>query len=159
MINTQKKIEEYIDNKLRSSVLSRPSDNFNRFLMEKVAAEYRVYASEAKTDRIIKYAIGSFVTIVIGIIVLFGIVSKPSQQPVGNTTGINISPAVQTSSNYLEKFISFIQTIFIDALGSLGLTITPSTITLFLVGLLVIGLFLMGEKLLLKGRLKSARAR
>jgi len=159
MTNKPKKIEEYIDNKLRSSAVSRLSDDFNKHLMTKVSADYRIFASEAKTDRIIKYAIGSFISIVLGIIVLFGVVSKSSEQVEGNSTGININPAVQTSSNYLEKFIGFIQNIFVDILGSFGLTVSPSTIVIFLVGVFVIVLFLMGEKFLLKGRLKSVRAR
>jgi hypothetical protein len=159
MIDKHKKIEEYIENKLRNLALNQPSKDFNKFLMEKITAEYRVYTSEARTDKIIKYSIGSFVAIVIGIIILSGVASKSSQQVEGNFTGINISPAVQTSGNYLDKFIAFIQNIFIEVMGSLGLTISPSTITLFLVGLFVVALFVLGEKFLIKGRLKSARAR
>ena len=156
MANTNRKIEEFIDGKLRSSRIERTSDNFSALLMKRIAVEHKSALEESKSDRLVKYAIGSFSMLIIGFTLVLGFISGTTSSAGSRQNGIDIGPAMETSNNYLELFLSFIQSVFVGALNFLGVTFSSRTITIVLLIALVAAVFLIGERFVLRGKLRSS---
>ncbi len=159
MSDTNRKIEEFIDEKLRGSRLARTSDNFTQLLMKRAAAEHISALEEGKWDKLVKYIIGSFSMGIIALTVVLGYISGSSGSVSNKPRGIDIGPAVETSNNYLERFLSFFESAFLSVmnfvLNLFGLSANPKTFTIILLVVLVISVFLVAERFVLRGRLRS----
>jgi len=160
MSDTNRKIEEFIDEKLRGSRLTRTSDNFTQLLMKRAAAEHKSALEEGKWDRLVKYIIGSFSTGIIAFTIVLGFISGSSGSVSNKTRGIDIGPAVETSNNYLERFLSFIESGFLNVMNFIlnifGLSANSRTFTAILLVVLIISVFLVAERFILRGRLRSS---
>jgi hypothetical protein len=160
MADTNRKIEDLIDGKLRGSRLTRTSDNFTQLLMKRAAAEHKFALEESKWDRLVKYIIGSFSTGIIALTVVLGFISGSSGSVSNKSRGIDIGPAVETSNNYLERFLSFLESAFLSVMNFIlnffGLSANSRTFTVILLVVLVVSVFLAAEKFVLRGRLRSS---
>lgn len=156
-MNDQKKIEEYLDNRLRNARLVKPSEEFTSGLMFKIQEESKLAKEESKRDRIAKYIIGSFSSLVIVVTVIIGILS--GSHPSSNVTkNFSIEPTIETSNNYLNQFFTFIQNIFSKVLDLLGLSFSSSSFGIVVGLLIAVTLFLLADKLLVRGKLKSRQS-
>ncbi len=158
MQNTNRKIEEFIDEKLRGSRVTKTSGDFGVHLMKRIAEEHKSAKEESKWDRLVKYIIGSFGFLLIGFTVTLGLISGTSSDVKSPSTGINFSPAVETSNNYLERFLGFIESVFMGVLNFFGLSSNTRTFTVILLVAAVVGVFLLAERFVLKSRLRSSNA-
>lgn len=156
MSNTNRKIDDFIDDKLRGSKLSFTSGDFKVHLMKRLAAEHKAAIEESKWDKLVKYIIGSFSFGIIALTVTLGILSGSSSGVTSQGTGVNFGPAVETSNNYLERFFGFFQNVFVGILNFLGFSARPKTFTILLIAVLVIAVFLAAERFVLRGRLRSS---
>ena len=156
MTDIKRNIDRFLDEKLRSSGVSGTSDAFGGFLMNRIADENKKILAENKSDRIVKYMIGSFTALLIGITVLMGLLSGSSSSVHSSReTAVNFSPAIESSNNYLERFISFVQNIFAGLLNLLGISASSKSFSIILMVVAVVMLFLAADKFLMRGKLRS----
>lgn len=156
MTDTNRKIEEFIEEKLRSSRVVKTSDDFRALLMKRVAAEHKSALEEGKSDRLVKYIIGSFSTLIIGFTLALGFISGSAGNVGSRSKGIDIGPAMETSNNYLERFLSFIESIFVSALNFFGFSASSRTLTIVLLIVIVVSVFLLAERFVMRGKLRSS---
>ena len=109
---------------------------------------------ELKRDRIAKYIISAFCSMVVMITVAIGLLSG-SQKSTSVSNNFSIEPALETSNNYLNQFFAFIQNIFSKVLDVFGLSYSPRSFEIILGLLLAISLFMLADRILIKGKLKS----
>ena len=120
--------------------------------MNRIELENKKILAESKSDRVVKYVIGSFTALLIGITVLMGVLSKSSSSPVtGRENAVNFSPAIESSNNYLERFISFVQYIFMSLLNLLGISASSKSFSIALMIIVVVTLFLAADRFLMRG--------
>ena len=155
MKDKKKYIDEIIEGRLRAGRLNRPSGDFTKHLMQRIAAENKSLAEERKSERIVKYAIGSFSVFVIAFTVVLGIISSSNRQVSGDSTGVGFD-SVQTSNSLIEQLLFYVQGFFINALNFFGLSLDPGSINIMLIVAVLVGVFLIGERLFLRGRLKQS---
>lgn len=155
MRDKNKYIDEIIDGRLRSSRTSATSGDFTQHLMKRIAAENKSLAEERKSERIVKYAIGSFSMIVIAFTVGLGIISSTGTQSGGDSTGVGFN-SVQTSNSLIEQAFYYIQQFFIRALNFFGVSLDSGSVNIMLIVLVLVVVFLIGERLFLRGRLRSS---
>jgi len=156
MTDIKRNIDRFLDEKLRSSGVSKTSEAFSSFLMNRISEENKKILAESKSDRVVKYVIGSFTALLIGITVLMGVLSGSSASVHSSReTAVNFSPAIESSNNYLERFISFIQSIFAGLLNLLGISASSKSFSIILMIVAVVTLFLAADKFLMRGKLRS----
>jgi len=154
MRDKNKYIEEFLESKLRKSELKNTSGDFTVHLMKRISAENKVLQEERKSERIVKYAIGSFSFLIVAFTVVLGIVSKSGKVTSGSTdVGFD---TVQTSNSLLERLVYYVESFFMSILDFLGISISSGSLSVILVVLLVVVVFLIGERLFLRGRFKSS---
>lgn len=73
------------------------------------------------------------------------------------STKVRIEPTIESSSNYIQQFVSFIASSSVSVLNFLGLTATPKTLSIILYLLGVFILYIIADKIFLRGRLKSSQ--
>jgi hypothetical protein len=156
MQNSNRKIEQFIDEKLRGSRINRTSDNFTALLMKRAAAEHKSALEESKWDRLVKYIIGSFSLLIIGSTIVLGFISGSSSNVNNPSRGIDISPAVETSNNFLDRFLGLIQSAFVNVLNFLGFTTGSKSITIIFLVVVAALVFLLAERFVLRNRLRSS---
>ena len=150
-----RKIDDFIENKLKRASLARTSGDFTSHLMNKVQSEYKTAVEEAKRDRIAKYIIGIFCSLILVITIMVGYLAKSDVSSTIESTNIKIEPTIVTSTNYFQQFITFIQNLFINILSFFGLTVSLQSVNI-IAGLIVIfTLFLVADRIFLKGKLRS----
>jgi hypothetical protein len=152
-----RKIDGFIEGKLRQTKLESTSSDFKQFVMKRVKSEYKTYAEEERRDRIAKYIIGIFSAMMVGFTFVLGYLAKSDFSSTVESTGITIEPTVETSNNILQQFPGYIQNFFVNALGLLGLTVSPQSINLIVGLILVILFYFLADRVFLKGRLRSIR--
>lgn len=155
MRDKNKYIEDFIDSRLRRSVLKKTSGDFSSHLMQRISSENKALLSERKSDRIVKYAIGSFSFFMLAITVGLGILSKTAGSRSGNSTGVGFD-SVSTSNSFIDKLVYYVEALFVNILNFFGLSVDPGSVTILLVILLVVAVFLLGERLFLRGKLRSS---
>lgn len=155
MRDKDKYIDEIIDGRLRSSRTSKTSGDFTKHLMQRIAAENKALAEERKSERIVKYAIGSFSMVVIAFTVGLGIISTTGSQSNGDSTGVGFN-SVQTSNSLIEQALYYIQQFFISALNFFGLSLDSGSVNIILIVAVLVVVFLIGERLFLRGRMRSS---
>jgi hypothetical protein len=152
-----RKIDEFIEGKLRQTKLESTSSDFKQFVIKRVKSEYKTYGEEERRDRIAKYIIGVFSAIMVGFTVILGYIAKSDIDSTVKSTGITIEPTVETSNNILQQFLSYIQSFFINLLGMLGLSASPQTVSIVIGLVLAVIFYVVADRVFLKGRLKSIR--
>jgi len=157
MANNNRKIEEYIENNLRRSSLVHTSESFTNRLMNKVTSESRSVIQEIKTERIAKYIISIFISLALGVTVIVGYLTGGEVNSKIESTSVKIEPTIETSSNYIQQFVSFIASSSVSVLDFLGLTATSKTLSMILYLLGVFILYVIADRIFLKGRLKSSQ--
>lgn len=153
----KRKIEEFINSKLRQAKLENTSSDFNSFVMKRVSSEYKSYVEEEKRDRVAKYIIGAFSTLMVIFTFILGFLAKSDINSAAQSTGISIEPTVETSNGIVMQFLSYIQNFFVNVLAMLGLTATPQTVSLIIGFILVVVFYFLADRVFLKGKLKSVR--
>jgi hypothetical protein len=150
MANSNKKIDDFLEQNLRKSSLVQPRSDFQALLMQKVIAEHKRLVEETRKERIVKYVLSSFSTLMIGFTIVMGYLS-------GKSGNVNPSGdiAVEQSNNLVSRLVSAVQSVFLYVLNFFGVSISPSTLNIALIIILVVGVFLMGERLFLRGKYKS----
>jgi hypothetical protein len=154
----KRKIEEFIENKLRQAKLENTSSDFSQFVMKRVRSEYKSFAEEEKRDRVAKYIIGAFSALMVIFTFILGFLAKSDINSAAQSTGITIEPTVETSNNIVLQFLGYIQNFFVNVLAMLGLTATPQSISLIVGLVLVILFYFLADRVFLKGKLKSIRS-
>ena len=158
MQENNRKIESFIDERLRNSRTAKASEGFSSLLMKRIAAEHSAALEESKGDRLVKYIIGSFSTLIIGVSVVLAAISG-SSVPSGNTpTGVNFTPAMETTGNYFQRFLGFIESAFLSVLNFFGLAANSKTFTIIIFVVLVALVFLAAERFILHRKLRSSGA-
>lgn len=153
----KRKIEEFINSKLRQAMLENTSSDFNSFVMKRVSSEYKSYVEEEKRDRVAKYIIGAFSALMVIFTFILGFLAKSDINSATQSTGISIEPTVETSNGIVMQFLSYIQNFFVNVLAMLGLTATPQTVSLIIGFILVVVFYFLADRVFLKGKLKSVR--
>ena len=154
----KRKIDEFIESKLRQAKLENTSSDFSRFVMKRVSSEYKSYVEEEKRDRVAKYIIGAFSSLMVVFTFILGYLAKSDINSTVKSTGINIEPTVETSNNIVLQFLGYIQNFFVNVLAMLGLTATPQTISMIVGLVLVVAFYFLADRYFLKGKLKSIRS-
>jgi hypothetical protein len=155
MREKSKYIDDITDSRLRTSRLSKTSGDFTKHLMQRISAENKVLVEERKSERIVKYVIGSFSLLIIGFTVMLGVLSGASRQTADETAGIGFS-TVQTSNSLIEQLLFYIQSFFLNALNFFGISLDSGTLNIILIIALLVAVFMAGERLFLRGKLKSS---
>lgn len=154
MRDKNKYIEDFIESRLRKSGLKRASGDFSKHLMKRITAENKALLEERKSDRIVKYAIGSFSFFMLAFTVVLGIISKTASVSSPDSAGVGFD-SVQTSNSLINSLVYYVQEFFINILKFFGVTISSGTVTIILVVVLLVAVFLIGERFILKGKLRS----
>ena len=154
----KRKIDEFIESKLRQAKPENTSSDFSRFVMKRVSSEYKSYVEEEKRDRVAKYIIGAFSSLMVVFTFILGYLAKSDINSTVKSTGINIEPTVETSNNIVLQFLGYIQNFFVNVLAMLGLTATPQTISMIVGLVLVVAFYFLADRYFLKGKLKSIRS-
>lgn len=155
MRDKNKFIEEIIDAKLRKSSLKQLSGDFTSHLMKRITAENKALMEERKSDRVVKYIISSFSFLMLAFTFTLGFLSKNAAVNSEETSGIAFD-TVQRSNSWLESMVFYIQGFFANVLSFFGVTLSSGTVNIILVVILVALVYLVGERLFLKGKLKSS---
>jgi hypothetical protein len=150
-----KQTDQFIENKLRKSALKKTSGDFTKMLMERVRTENKAVLEETKRDRIAKYVIGSFSTFIIGFTILIGYMGSKNSVSTNRETGVNLDSTFETSNNFLQQFLSYIQSFFLQVLEFFGVSVNPKTMLIAMVVILVVAVFFIGERIFIRGKLKS----
>ena len=153
-MNNQKKIEDFIDDRLRRSGTSKPSVDFTSSLMLRIQEESRLAKEESKRDTIAKYIISVFCSLVVIGTIAIGILTG-SKKSMSISKNFSIEPAIETSNNYFNQFLTLIQNFFSRVLDVFGLTYSPRSFEIILGLLLIISLFMLADRILVKSKLKS----
>lgn len=152
-----KKIEEFLENKIRnSSAAVKTSDDFTELLMKRINAENNLIADEVKNDKIARNIIISFVSLIVIMIGLIAFSSKGSDADVTNSNTIKVQPAVQTSNEMITQVLLFFKNIFFEVFNYLGINFSMNTLLILLIVIGVIAVFMLVEKLLVRSKLKSS---
>jgi len=150
MTNGKKRIDEFLEQKLSRSSLVQTKDDFQKILMQKIVTEHKKLVDENRKEKIVKYALGSFSTFMIGFTIVLGYITSKSESV---SSGTNV--AVERSNTLVGRLVYAVQSVFIEVLNFFGVSISPTTLTVALIIVLVVGVFLMGERLFLRGKYKS----
>ena len=151
MRDKNKFIDEIIDAKLRKSSLKQASGDFTSHLMKRITAENKALMEEKKSDRVVKYIIGSFSFLMLAFTFALGIMSK--------TAAVNSGVAfdtMQRSNTWLETMFYYIQSFFGNVLSFFGISLSSGSINVILVVVLVAVVYLVGERLFIRGKMKQS---
>ena len=151
MADTGKKIDRYIDSLLSQAEVPDTSPEFTKFLMERVGREYRSALEERKRDRIARYIIGFLTIFILGVSITIGYVFG-SKESTTSSPVVDISPAVETSRDYLQRFIDFVLGMPAGLFDMLGLSLMPQTVSIILSVVGIIALFAAADRVFLKGK-------
>ncbi|MEO8515089.1 MAG: hypothetical protein ABI543_16145 [Ignavibacteria bacterium] len=155
MRDKNKYIDEVLDAKLRKSKLSAATGDFTSHLMNRITAENKALMEERKSDRVVKYVIGSFSFVMLAFTFALGFISKNAAVNSDESTGIAFD-TMQRSNSILDTMIYYIQSFFTNVLSFFGVSLSSSSINIILVVILVAAVYLIGERLFLRGKLKSS---
>jgi hypothetical protein len=155
MRDKEKYIEEFLESRLRKSELKRTSGDFTGHLMKRITAENKALLEERKSDRIVKYAIGSFSFLMLAFTIGIGIISKRETNATSDASGIGFD-TMQTSNSFIETVLIYIQRFFMGVLEFFGVSMSPGSVTIMLVVILVVAIFFIGERVLLRGKYRSS---
>jgi len=153
MAQSNRKIDDFLDQKLRRVPVIQPKDDFSKILMQKVITEHKRLTEETKKERIVKFVLGFFSTFMIGFTVVIGYLYGKSDVI---TSGSEVT--VERSNSMAGKLVTAIQSVFLSVLNFFGVSISPTTLNIALIILLVIGVYLLGERLFLRGKYKSVKS-
>ncbi|MBN8585049.1 MAG: hypothetical protein J0M37_08125 [Ignavibacteria bacterium] len=155
MRDKNKYIDEIIDAKLRRSAVKAPSGDFTSHLMKRITAENKALLEERKSDRVVKYIIGSFSFLMLAVTFTLGFISKSASVSTDESTGIAFD-TVQRSNTWLESMVYYIQGFFAEVLSFFGVSLSSGTINIMLVVILVAVVYILGERLFLRGKFKQS---
>ena len=154
-MDNNKKIDEFIEAKLRSSGSGYSlSGDFGKNLMVRIREEHALARQEMRQNKLVKYFIGGFCSFVIGLTVLLGLLSG-SKAPATSSGKFNIEPTIETSNNYLNRFFGYMGDVFNKAMELLGLTTSSRTVELVVALLIAFVLFMLADKIFVRGRLRT----
>jgi hypothetical protein len=152
-----KKIEEFLENKIRnSSQTIKTSDDFTGLLMKRITAENNLIADEARNDKIARNIIISFVSLIVVMLGLIVFSSGGNSNDATNSNTVKIQPAVQTSNDMISQMLTFFKNIFLEVFEFLGLNLSFNTFMIFLIIIAVVAVFMLVEKLVVRSKLKSS---
>ena len=154
----ERKINDFIENKLRQAKLENTAPGFTQFVMKRAGTEYKSFAAEEKQDRLAKYIIGIFSTLMVVFTVFMGYIAKSDLSSKVKSTGVSIEPTVETSNNFLQNIPLYVQAFFMKVLGLFGLSLSPQSASI--IGGLVLAalLYFIADRIFLRGKLKSIRS-
>jgi len=155
MRDKNKFIDEIIDAKLRKSSLKQASGDFTSHLMKRITAENKALMEEKKSDRVVKYIIGSFSFLMLAFTFALGIMSKTAAVNSDESTGVAFD-TMQRSNTWLETMFYYIQSFFGNVLSFFGITLSSGSINVILVVVLVAVVYLVGERLFIRGKMKQS---
>ena len=155
MRDNNKYIDEILDSKLRKSRLSNATGDFTSHLMKRITAENKALMEEKKSDRVVKYIIGSFSFLMLAFTFAMGILSKRAAVNSDESAGIAFD-TMQRSNSILDTMVYYIQSFFTSVLSFFGVSLSGSSVNIILVVVLVAAVYLVGERLFLRGKFKSS---
>ncbi len=155
MRDNKKYIDEILEAKLRKSRLSEAPGDFTSHLMKRITAENKALLEERKSDRVVKYVIGSFSFLMLAFTFGLVIISKTASVNSNETDGIGFD-ILHTLNSILDTMIYYIQIFFTNVLGLLGLSLGSSSVNIILIVVLVAAVYLIGERLFLRGKFKQS---
>jgi len=153
MAQSNKKIDDFLDQKLRRSRVIQPKDDFSKLLMQNIISEHKRLAEETRKERLVKYVLGTFSTFMIGFTVIMGYLYGKSE-----TVASNSELTVERSNTLVGRLVTAVQSVFLYVLNFFGVSISSTTLNIALIILLVIGVYLLGERLFLRGKYKSVKS-
>ena len=153
-MDNKKKIEDFLEAKLRGAGGFTLPGDFSRNLMVKIQEENAQAREEMKTNKLAKYIIGGFSSFVIGLTIILGLLSG-SKSTVSSPGRFNIEPAIDTSNNYINRFFGLISDMFAKVVSLLGLSNTSNTVELIAALVIAFVLFMIADRIFVRGRLRS----
>ena len=155
MRDKNKILDEAIEAGLRKCRSFKASGDFTQHLMKRIAAENKSILEERRSDRIVKYVIGTFSFLMLGFTFMLGMMSKSASVSTDDSGGLAFN-TMRRSNSILETMVSYIQEMFTSVLSFFGLSLSSGSINIILVVVLVAIVYLVGERLFLRGKLKSS---
>src|SRR6187431_2195094 len=123
MRDNNKYIDEILDSKLRKSRLSNATGDFTSHLMKRITAENKALMEEKKSDRVVKYIIGSFSFLMLAFTFAIGFISKSGAVSSDESTGVAFD-TMQRSNSILDTMVYYIQSFFTSVLSFFGVSLS-----------------------------------
>jgi hypothetical protein len=155
MRDKNKYIDEIVDAKLRKSSLKDTSGDFTKHLMNRIIAENKALMEERKSDRVVKYIIGSFSFLMLAFTFTLGFLAKTSSVSKEETGSVAFD-TVQRSNSFLETMVYYIQTFFTNILSFFGVSLSSASINIILIVALIAIVYIAGERLFIRSKLKQS---
>lgn len=133
-------LESYIDENIRQSLKSSASSDFTFELMKRVELEKEFAREDIKTYRLVKYIIGSFVSLLAIFAVFISFIIKT------NDNGTEVT----YFSILIDKFSGFIENASIAAADTLGFAFNFESGIIILLVMACIFLFTFAEKIIFR---------
>jgi hypothetical protein len=153
MADINRKIDEILGERLSKPVGVKASDGFTSMLMKRVQEEHLSAREEVRRDRIAKYIVWGFIALTISVIIITAYAASAPDND--QSLFVRLSPEIETSENLMTDITSYIQSFAGTVLGLFGISITPQTLLYIFGFIFLIGIYLLGDKLLIRSRLKS----
>jgi len=140
MQGDSKNIDSYLDENIRLSLKSSASSDFTFELMKRVELEKEFAKDDVKTEKLVKYIIGSFISLMAIFAVIFGLVLKT------NEDGIEVS----YFNSLIDKFSTFVEYVSLMATETLGFAFDFETGIVILLVMACVFLFSFAEKIIFR---------
>ncbi|MBV6478768.1 MAG: hypothetical protein HGGPFJEG_01525 [Ignavibacteria bacterium] len=138
MNNDKKNIDSYLEDKIKQSLMNSTSEDFSSELAKRINLEKEFVKEDIKTFKLAKYISAGFISAMIFISVVLGIIITANQKD--NETGL--------LGSIVDSFSGFIELISIKFIDMLGLSFSPQTIIILILIMIFIFAFSFAEKLI-----------
>lgn len=155
MTFNQRKIEDYLEQKLRRGEVKNTSADFPQLVMRRVQVEHSLVVKEARRERKIKWSIFGFISFTLLFTFFVTFFSKSSGKDTTDTRGFNLNPAIETSTGLADRLVGYIEAGFSYILSLLGLSLSSQTMKLVMIIGGIVLLFFLVERFILRSKLKS----
>ena len=140
MQDDSKNIDSYLEENIRMSLKARVSPDFTFELMKRVELEKEFAKEDVKTEKMVKYVIGSLISLMVVFAITIGFVMKT------NEDGIEIS----YFNSLINTFSAFVESVSLTAAETFGFAFNFETgIVIFLI-MVCVFLFSFAEKIIFR---------
>lgn len=140
MNEDSKNIDSYLENHIRLSLKASASADFTFELMKRVELEREFIKEDVRTQRMVRYVIGSLISLMAIFAVIIGFVLKP------NEDGEEIS----YFNSLIDRFSTFVEKLSLTAAETFGLAFNFETGIIILLIMVCVFLFSFAEKIIFR---------
>ena len=140
MQDDSKNIDSYLEENIRISLKASASPNFSLELMKRVELEKEFAKEDVKTERIVRYIIGSLTSLMVVFAIIIGFVMKT------NEDGKEIS----YFNSLINTFSTFVENVSLTAAETFGFAFNFETGIVILLIMVCVFLFSFAEKIIFR---------